>query len=292
VITNNHVVRPARGREIGVRTANGVRYSGRVVAVDPMNDLALVKVDTRDRLPSLRLGSPQAIQMGQPVCAIGSPFGQAGVLTRGTLTTVRRNGDLQSALVLQPGNSGGPLLNQQGEMIGINKAIWQSRDGVNSGISFATNIDAAKSFIEQNGGTVEVARSVGFNSTSVMVPGKRREPSQPPANSGSYTVPSINQGSYPVPAQPLSPGLNPPLQVVSGPRLGVMLDKDTLIIQQVEAISAAGVAGLQAGDRLVAIDGTQLKNYSQLQNYLSNRPSSAVLTINRNKQMQTVQINF
>ncbi len=283
VITNNHVVRPAKGQDVGVRLASGTRYSGRVVAIDQMNDLALIKLNTRDRLPSIRLGASQAVQMGQSVCAIGSPFGRPGILTRGTLTTIRPNGDLQSALVLEPGNSGGPLLNQQGEMIGINKAIWQSRNGMNSGISFATNIDVARNFIERNGGTVDASRPAAYTASSVMVPSKRYDQFRSSSNTGSYVVPT----------EPFTTNFKVPVkQAASGPRLGVVLDKETLIIQQVDAISAASAAGLQAGDRLVAVNGNKLQNYGQLQEYLSNRPNSVVFTVNRNNQLQTVQINF
>jgi serine protease Do len=281
VITNNHVVKPSRDGQVGVRTANGTRYDGQVVAVDPENDLALIKMEVQDRLPVIRLGNPQDIKMGQPVCAIGSPFGHPGVLTKGTLTTVRRNGDFQSALLLEPGNSGGPLLNAQGEMIGINKAIWQSRSGVNSGISFATNIEAAKNFINQNAGLVASRGTGSYKSNE-----------QAKAFTGGGGYPQDNPSSVTVPSEPIADAADMPPDRKGGAQLGVVLDKDTLTVQQVEPVSAAAAAGLKSGDRLVAINGNQLQGVDQLQQFLSSQPTSAVITINRNQQTQKLQINF
>ncbi len=301
VITNNHVIRPARGGWIGVKTIAGKHYQGRVIAADPVNDLALVRLETQERLPAISMGSASDIRTGQPVCAIGSPFARPGVLTRGKLTTVRRNGDLQSALVLQPGNSGGPLLNQQGEMIGVNKAIWQSRSGVNSGISFATNIEVAKNFIQRNS-----SRGGNFY-------GSRPVPRQPepfrPSYSEPYPVPAfpmdrppmmerspgLPYDSHPVPTEPFEFGMRPsqtPPNSSSGSRLGVMIDKVTLEIQNVENGSLAETAGIRAGDRLVALDGMQIGGFNQLQEFLNRRPNSVVITVNRDDQLQNIRVNF
>lgn len=149
VLTNNHVIRSARGGVVSVRTTAGGRYSGQVIATDPKNDLALVRLNTTERLPSLRLSDAQSIQVGQRVFAIGSPFGLSGTLTTGILSRIGRDGDLQTDAALNPGNSGGPLLNSRGELIGVNKAIL-STGGGNIGIGFATSAVVAKDFIQQN----------------------------------------------------------------------------------------------------------------------------------------------
>lgn len=149
VLTNNHVIRSASGGVVSVRTTKGDRYTGQVIATDPQNDLALIRLNTRDRLPTIRLSPAETIQVGQRVFAIGSPFGLSGTLTTGILSRIGRNGDLQTDAALNPGNSGGPLLNSRGELIGVNKAIL-SNGGGNVGIGFATSAVVARDFIQQN----------------------------------------------------------------------------------------------------------------------------------------------
>lgn len=152
VITNNHVIRPAQGQNdaIRVRTITGQEFAGQLVATDRAFDLALVQLQGVTALPTVPLANPQTIQVGLPVWAIGSPFGQSGVMTQGTLRRVAQNGDLISDVQLKPGNSGGPLLNSQGEMIGINKGIRPSRTGSRRVTSFSTSIAMARSFISQH----------------------------------------------------------------------------------------------------------------------------------------------
>lgn len=296
VITNNHVVRPARNRVVGVKTIDGAKYDGQVVAIDPVNDLALIKLNAQNRLPTINLGNVDSLQIGQAVCAIGSPYGQAGVLTRGTLTRVRENGDLQSALLLEPGNSGGPLLNQYGEMIGVNKAIWKARTGENSGISFATNIAIARNFIEHHRAGGAIANSsVKSYADAAPLPFQRVPPLSDYSrlNPGEHSVPAY-PNTVTVPSQPFRAGSSgagtPPSP--AGVRMGVVLNKQTLLIEQVEPSSPAGIAGFQVGDRLVAINGNPLQGVEQIQMLLSDRPSSAMFTIERNQQQQTIQVNF
>ncbi|NJP08728.1 MAG: trypsin-like serine protease [Leptolyngbyaceae cyanobacterium RU_5_1] len=156
VITNNHVVRGAR--QIFVKTAAGKRYPGQVISSDRQHDLALIQLQTSEQLPTIQIASGTNIRSGERVFAIGSPYGRPGVLTTGTFNSVRNNGDLQSRVVLEPGNSGGPLLNAQGEMIGVNKAILESARGGNTGISIATGAQIARSFIERSRpGSVAIA---------------------------------------------------------------------------------------------------------------------------------------
>jgi serine protease Do len=151
VLTNEHVIRGARNGLVAVLAANEKRYEGRVIAVDRRNDLALVRLNTRDRLPTVRLANREGIRVGQQVYAIGSPYGLSGTLTTGILSRIAPNGDLQTDAALNPGNSGGPLLNSSGELIGVNKAILSpGRQGGNVGIGFATSATIARDFIETN----------------------------------------------------------------------------------------------------------------------------------------------
>jgi S1-C subfamily serine protease len=213
-----------------------------VIATDPTNDLALVRLNTSDRFPAVPLSSAENIQVGQRVFAIGSPFGLSGTLTTGILSRIGRNGDLQTDAALNPGNSGGPLLNSRGELIGVNKAIL-STGGGNSGIGFATSAVVARDFIQQN-------RNRSTASTTVERP---------------------------------SP---------STPLLGVTLDARTLVILGIQPGSVAANLGLRRGDQLIAINGRRLRDIQDLQAFLEGRPSSAILTVGRNRRLADVRVNF
>lgn len=135
IITNNHVVQGAD--RVQVKTADGRTFTGQVLALDGRNDLAVVQIQPGGRLPSLKL-SQKSARVGQRVYAIGNPFGLDRTLTVGILSRIGPNGDLQTDAALNPGNSGGPLLDSSGEIIGINKAILSPGRGGNIGIGFAT----------------------------------------------------------------------------------------------------------------------------------------------------------
>jgi S1-C subfamily serine protease len=190
VITNEHVVRSSNGT-VQVRTDNGRSYIGDVIAVDRRNDLALIRLRTNDTFPTIPLANANGIAVGQRVFAIGAPFGLSGTLTTGILSRIDpRTGDLQSDAVLNPGNSGGPLLNSRGEMIGVNKAIRVSPSGANTGISFSTSVLAARSFVAQNSANPPIAR----------VPNLPRERGNNPrlgvtVNSDTLVVESVQPGS-------------------------------------------------------------------------------------------------
>ncbi|MBW4579552.1 MAG: trypsin-like peptidase domain-containing protein [Tildeniella nuda ZEHNDER 1965/U140] len=271
VLTNHHVVKAASDGQVRARSWGGQLYQGQVVATDRVNDLALVQLNTKERLPAIRLAKPEAIQIGQKVCAIGSPYGRAGVITRGTLKSTLENGDLQSSILLHPGNSGGPLLNSQGDMIGINKAIWLSDSGKNVGIGFATTTTIAQGFIEQNR---QKAAAIAARPSAPAMPSAQTETDQ-------QTTP---------PEAPANFGLPP--ATPSDVRLGAMVDSQSLVIQLVEPDSPAERAGLSAGDRLVAVDSQRLDRVEDLQIFLQRRPSSAVFTISRNQRQQDVRVGF
>jgi serine protease Do len=150
VLTNNHVVRNARNGLVTVVTSTGKQYRGQVISLNRTNDLALIRLQTRDRFPSLRFASTNGIQVGRQVFAIGSPFGLSGTLTRGIISRIANNGDIQTDAALNPGNSGGPLLNSRAELVGVNKAILASEGRGNSGIGFATSVAAVQQFVSQS----------------------------------------------------------------------------------------------------------------------------------------------
>ncbi|GAB5405185.1 MAG: Do family serine endopeptidase [Aureliella sp.] len=164
VLTNNHVIDEADALE--VELADGRVYEAEVVGTAPGTDLALLKIDATG-LQAARLGDASAMQVGDWVLAIGSPFGLSQTVTAGIISaTHRQTGILsdrggyedfiQTDASINPGNSGGPLVNLRGEVIGINTAI-NSRTGSDTGVGFAVPSDIAQRVISdlQNDGKVE-----------------------------------------------------------------------------------------------------------------------------------------
>jgi serine protease Do len=152
LVTNNHVV--ADGGDIVVRLSRGTEHSARVVGADPSTDLALLKIDA-GTLVVLPLGDSDRLQVGEPVMAIGNPFGLDQTVTTGIVSAKERfigSGPLdefvQTDASINPGNSGGPLIDSRGAVVGINSAIF-SQSGGSIGIGFAIPINLAKSVLIQ-----------------------------------------------------------------------------------------------------------------------------------------------
>lgn len=140
VVTNNHVVDNATS--VQVRMADEREFDARVVGTDPQTDLALLKIDAED-LPYLDLGDSDALRVGEDVIAVGNPFGLGGTVTRGIVSALSRDINagpyvdfIQTDAAINRGNSGGPLLNLEGEVIGVNSAIY-SPNGGSVGVGFA-----------------------------------------------------------------------------------------------------------------------------------------------------------
>jgi S1-C subfamily serine protease len=148
VLTNNHVVE--RGTRLRVGLLDGREFTARVVGADPSSDLAVLKLQTSERLPFVPAGRSEDLMIGETVIAIGNPFGLSHTVTTGVVSAVHRNfkaGDrtlfdfVQTDASINPGNSGGPLLDIDGRLIGINTAILGERS---AGIGFAIPIDRAR----------------------------------------------------------------------------------------------------------------------------------------------------
>ena len=148
ILTNEHVVTQAS--RIEIRLSDGRSFSAKIIGADPTNDIAVLKVDTEEVLPWLLPGDSSDIMVGEPVIAIGNPFGLSNTVTTGVVSALDRSvgepdrrkfhGFIQTDASINEGNSGGPLLNAEGSLIGINTAIY----GNSEGIAFAIPIDAAK----------------------------------------------------------------------------------------------------------------------------------------------------
>jgi len=152
ILTNHHVI--ADAREIWVTLHNRKKYKATIVGTDQAHDLAVVQIKAPDLQP-MTLGESSHLQVGQKVYAIGNPFGLAGTLTRGIVSSIRQvkepdgmviDDAIQTDAAINPGNSGGPLLNWHGEVIGINTMIASSV-GQSAGIGFAIPVNTAKAVL-------------------------------------------------------------------------------------------------------------------------------------------------
>ncbi len=152
ILTNYHVI--ADARQVEVTLHNRKKYKATIVGTDKSHDLAIVQIKAPDLVP-MTLGDSTNLQVGQKVYAIGNPFGLAGTLTRGIVSSIRQVQEpdglvideaIQTDAAINPGNSGGPLLNWHGEVIGINTMIASSV-GQSAGIGFAIPINTAKAVV-------------------------------------------------------------------------------------------------------------------------------------------------
>jgi serine protease Do len=176
IVTNAHVVENAE--EITVRLNDKREYKAKVIGADTRSDVAVIKIDATS-LPTVKIGDMSKVRVGEWVVAIGSPFGFANTVTAGIVSAKSRenlSGDpnldavpfIQTDVAVNPGNSGGPLLNMRGEVIGINSQIF-SRTGSFAGISFAIPIDYAFNVADQLMKTGHVTRGrigVGIQNVS------------------------------------------------------------------------------------------------------------------------------
>jgi serine protease Do len=150
VLTNAHVVEGAD--DITVTLTDRREFKGKVIGADRRTDVALVKIEATG-LPTVKIGDPNRLRVGEWVAAIGSPFGLENSVTAGIVSAKARDtGEfvqfIQTDVAVNPGNSGGPLLNMRGEVIGINSQIFTTSGGYN-GISFAIPIDEAMNVQQQ-----------------------------------------------------------------------------------------------------------------------------------------------
>jgi len=153
IITNNHVV--AEADEVVVTLEEGDEYTAKVLGTDEKTDLALIKIEPKNGLPTCRLGDSDKARVGDWVLAIGNPFGLGHSVTAGIISAKGRelgagayDDFIQTDAAINPGNSGGPLFDTAGNVVGINSAIY-SRSGGNQGIGFAIPINLAKSIVSQ-----------------------------------------------------------------------------------------------------------------------------------------------
>ncbi len=148
ILTGSHVIEGSDSIE--VKTSDGKLYMAKVIALmGKGKDLALLKINTDKKLPVIQFGDSDEIKVGQKVLAIGNPFGFAGTLTQGIISRIdKTKGRIQTDASINPGCSGGPLLNTSGEVIGISQSIYNPDNNIsNIGIGFAIPVNEAKKFL-------------------------------------------------------------------------------------------------------------------------------------------------
>jgi S1-C subfamily serine protease len=270
ILTNYHVI--ADARQVEVILHNRKKYPATIVGTDRAHDLAVIQIKA-PQLTSAVLGDSRNLKVGQKVYAIGNPFGLAGTMTRGIVSSIRSVQEpdgmriedaIQTDAAINPGNSGGPLMNWHGEVIGINTMIASSV-GQSAGIGFAIPIDTAKAVLND-----------------LVTLGRVRRP--------ALGVKSI----------PISPEL--------ADEIGLPADYGLLIVQVVPG-SAAEHAGLRAGteraylgnypimlggDLIVAVDGERVSDQQDLAQVMNNHRAGDTVrvTIYRGKKKMDVQVQL
>ncbi len=243
VVTNAHVVGDAES--VRVVLADGREFQGAVVGRDGATDVALVRVETEAPLPTLALADSDALRVGEPVMAMGNPFGLGGTVTAGIVSARGRNigagpydDFIQTDAPINPGNSGGPLVNGAGEVVGVNTAIF-SPSGGNVGIGFAIPANMVEEIVAQ-------LRTDG----------------------------TVTRGWLGVALQPLDADL--------AAALGTTVTGGALVAT-VEPGSPAEAAGVRAGDVVVGIDERAVASPRDLATGVAGVPpgSEAVLQIER-----------
>jgi len=268
ILTNYHVI--ADAQKIEVTLHNRKKYPATIVGSDRAHDLAVLQIKGSELQPMI-LGDSANLQVGQRVYAIGNPFGLAGTLTQGIVSSIRQvqepNGPaieeaIQTDAAINPGNSGGPLLNSHGEVIGINTIIASSV-GQSSGIGFAIPINTAKAVVND-----------------LVTLGRVRRPAL-----GVRTI---------------------PIDPETADALGLAVDYGLLIVQAVPggAADRAGLRGgneraqlgnmiiMVGGDLIVAIDGEKVESQQNLAQLMNrHRAGDAVkVTIFRGKKQVDVPV--
>jgi S1-C subfamily serine protease len=210
ILTNSHVVHEANKIQVGL--TDGRRMQADLIGDDPHTDLAVIRINASNLVPA-QLGDSQSIRVGQLVIAIGNPYGFQYSVTAGVVSALGRSlraqsgrlmdGVIQTDAALNPGNSGGPLINSRGEVIGVNTAMILPAQG----ICFATSINTAKFVAARLIRDGKVSRSyIGVAGQNVPLPRRIVRYYQLPVESGVLVVSHENEAGNPASQAGLLPG--------------------------------------------------------------------------------------
>ncbi|HEV2949771.1 MAG TPA: trypsin-like peptidase domain-containing protein [Gemmataceae bacterium] len=257
VLTNNHVISQASPDQIAVNLADGRLLRPGRIWTDPESDVAILRLDGVDNLPSAVLGDSDKARVGQWVLAIGSPFGLNQTVTHGIVSarergqislgnTIRIKDFLQTDAAINPGSSGGPLVNLDGEVIGINTAI-ASHNGSNSGVAFSIPINLVKRVM-----------------TQLLEKG------------------SVSRGY-------LGMQLADSFEPTTALKLG--LDRvQGALVETVYPDTPASAAGLRANDVVLKLDGDSIRNENHLINMISVQPAGKKVRLQVWRERRTVAL--
>jgi S1-C subfamily serine protease len=259
LLTNAHVVNEAD--RVTITLKDGRTFDGQVQGVDPVTDLAVVKINGAKNLPVAPLGKSSNVQVGDWAIAVGNPLGLDNTVTLGIVSTLKRSsatigmGDkridfIQTDAAINPGNSGGPLLNGQGEVIGINTAIRADA----TGIGFAIPIDKAKTISMQLAKGEKVSHPYLGIQMATVTPQLAIENNTDP--NSAFRVPEVN---------------------------GVL-------VVRVLPNTAAANAGMRRGDVILDVDGTPVASSEELQSLVENSQVSKKLNLTIERRGQSKQI--
>ncbi|MBY0525150.1 MAG: trypsin-like peptidase domain-containing protein [Gemmataceae bacterium] len=257
VLTNNHVIAQAKPEQISVNLADGRLLRPAQVWADPESDVAVLRLDAGDNLPTAPMGDSDRMRVGQWVLAVGSPFGLNQTVTHGIISarergqvslgsTIRIKDFLQTDAAINPGSSGGPLVNMDGEVIGLNTAI-ASQSGSNSGVAFSIPINLVKR-------------------VSIQLLDKG----------------SVTRGYL---------GLQLAASFEPADALKLGLDRaQGAMIEVIYPDTPAAAAGLKGQDVILQIDGTPIRNENHLINMVSTMPAGQKIRLHvwRERKMMTV----
>jgi S1-C subfamily serine protease len=275
VVTNSHVVEGAD--EIDVTLGSSDKsYPAEVVGTDPATDVALVKIDApAEELHPLKLGDSSGVEVGDPVVAIGNPFGLDRTVTSGIVSALQRqiqapNGFsishvIQTDAAINPGNSGGPLIDANGEVIGINSQIQTAGNRGNVGIGFAVPINTARQVVEQLQEHGEVKHAyIGI--------------------SGGSLTPEVVQALK----LPVDEGVLVSEVVEGGPadKAGIRGGETSATIE--------GIETRLGGDIITAIDGEKVSGMEEVINFVNEaKPGDTVeITIQRGDESKDVTVTL
>ncbi|OUC13989.1 MAG: serine protease [Alkalinema sp. CACIAM 70d] len=261
VLTNAHVVDGADTVTVVLR--DGRELKGKVLGADPVTDVAVVRIEGANNLPTVQLGDSDSLKPGEWAIAIGNPLGLDNTVTAGIISATGRSsaqvgvpdkrvGFIQTDAAINPGNSGGPLLNQRGEVVGINTAIIASAQG----LGFAIPIKTAQRIADQ-----------------LMANGK------------------VNHPYLGIRMATLTPELKK--QINDDPNSNVTVDDDKgVLIFRVERNSPAAKAGLRSGDVIKKINGNGVTTADQVQQAVEGSSVGGTLQmeVRRNGQTQTIAV--
>jgi len=254
IITNNHVI--AGSDEISITLNDNRVYKAKLIGTDESTDIALLKIDAEEELPSIQFGDSDNAKVGEWVLAVGNPFNLTSTVTAGIISAKSRDlsgrnsqSFIQTDAAVNPGNSGGALVNAKGELIGINTAIT-SQTGSYIGYSFAVPSNIARKIIED-----------------IIEFGDVQE--------GVLGVSILNRNS----PEAVERGLN---QI------------DGVYISGVEDKSGAAKSGIKAGDIIKKLDNIEVSKFADLKGYLkSKRPNDIInVQVLRNDELKTFPVKL